>query len=459
MTRVDEFTKKYPSLPRDFIVKWELKQLGIQDTEDLDKVSSWRSPEGSYQMKFDDYTLQELVERRPSRLKDGLILRPENFYMKSSVRAELWTSKKSPYQIKEISDGKVALCEGEEAVEKDLHFLPKFRTGEIPKTSKGIPISRLVSSARICFFFQPVHHCEYFNTGDQCRFCQYNTSEDDGRSLGLTRPVTEHPDDIVEAIKIRGSEVRLVEGRSDMGGFKDSENEGRIFLDLYGKITNALPYKPYLAVHTQAMSRKNMQRLKESGLDGYNLHMECWDRDIFPIVVPGKAKHASYDGWMEALDDALDIYGVGNVSIRTIGGLTCIPENGHQTWQEARDSHMAHNREMMKKGAFPVFGSLSLPPGSVFGSNPANRAKIPPTEYYLEVAIDHHAAMKEFGLYDTLNRFLWCGMDCGHSIYAGELGVLELAGNWGKWMSTVVPDKANWILKFLESIESPAKVE
>ncbi len=52
MTRVDELKKKYPTIPRDFIIKWELKQLGVQDTEDHDKVSTWRSAEGSYQIKF-----------------------------------------------------------------------------------------------------------------------------------------------------------------------------------------------------------------------------------------------------------------------------------------------------------------------------------------------------------------------------------------------------------------------
>ncbi len=52
LTRVDEFKEKYPSLPRDFITKWELNQLGIQDTDDLDKASTWRSIECWYREIF-----------------------------------------------------------------------------------------------------------------------------------------------------------------------------------------------------------------------------------------------------------------------------------------------------------------------------------------------------------------------------------------------------------------------
>lgn len=455
MTRIDELQKKYPTLPRDFIIKWEVKHRGVKDTEDLDKVSYWTGAQTSYQIKFDDETLLELIAKRPSRMRAGRLLRPAGFWMKSSVMAELWTSTRSPYEIKEVGENKFALYEGDERIDVDLYFpRPKPREGDEPVTSRGTPISKLVSSPRNCVFFQLLHHCEYFTIGEQCKFCQFNPSQDWARSLGITRPVSENPEDVLEAVMIRSSEVRLLEIRSDMGGLMDAEKEGRIYLDIFSRIASAVPYESQLIVQTQAMGRKDMQRLKDAGLSAMSLQMETWEPQVFAEVVPGKAKHASYAGWMEALSNARDVFGAGNVTCKTLGGLTLIPPCGHTTWQEARDSHIEHNRSMIKQGIFPAFGNLTLPPGSAYGANPANRAKIPPTEYYLEVAIAHHAAMMEFGLYDKLNKFLWCGFDCGHALYAGELGVLALAGNWGNWMRDVSPDKSNWILQWLSTINS-----
>ncbi len=42
MIRIAEFEKKYPSLPKDCVVKWEMMNVGIRDSKALDNVSYWR---------------------------------------------------------------------------------------------------------------------------------------------------------------------------------------------------------------------------------------------------------------------------------------------------------------------------------------------------------------------------------------------------------------------------------
>ena len=82
--------------------------------------------------------------------------------------------------------------------------------------------------------------------------------------------------------------------------------------------------------------------------------------------------------------------------------------------------------------------------------------KFPPTEYFLDVAVPHHEAMLEYGFYEKMNKFMYCGLDCT-AAYTGDTGMLTLAGDMGKWMSSVVPDEANWLAKFIASINSPTK--
>ena len=74
----------------------------------------------------------------------------------------------------------------------------------------------------------------------------------------------------------------------------------------------------------------------------------------------------------------------------------------------------------------------------------------------LDVAQAHHKDMTEYGLYHKMNKFMYCGLDCT-AAYTGDTGMLSLSGDIGKWMSSVVPDEANWLAKFIKSINSPAK--
>ncbi|MDO8670840.1 MAG: hypothetical protein Q7O66_05345, partial [Dehalococcoidia bacterium] len=133
MTRIDELTSKYPQIPRDLIIKWELWNKGVKDTEDLDKVSEFKQAVGTYQNKFDEVDLAELVAARPSRLKNGQMLRPGSFFMKSSSSAPVVISRKSPYEVREEAEGKFFLYEGEEKIDGEIFFpKPKPREGAEP---------------------------------------------------------------------------------------------------------------------------------------------------------------------------------------------------------------------------------------------------------------------------------------------------------------------------------------
>ncbi len=83
-----------------------------------------------------------------------------------------------------------------------------------------------------------------------------------------------------------------------MGGFMHGEHEAKIYFDFVEKIANGAPYKPDLIIHTEAMDRKDMQRLKDCGLDCLTIQLEVWEPRLFAEICPGKAKHTPYEGWL-----------------------------------------------------------------------------------------------------------------------------------------------------------------
>ncbi|MDO8674485.1 MAG: hypothetical protein Q7O66_24020, partial [Dehalococcoidia bacterium] len=249
-----------------------------------------------------------------------------------------------------------------------------------------------------------------------------------------------------------------VEGGFVMGGFMKAEQEARIYLNYIERLSSALSYKPNFTIHTQAMERHDLQRLKDAGLDAMAIQIEVMDPELFAEICPGKAQHMPYERWVECFHDAVDILGVGNVAGKLIPGVTLISPNGHKTWQEARDYHIEADNWLIKNGVVPAFYAMWWAPGSVYEDRSVVE-KFPPTEYLLDTGLAHHEAMLEYGLYDKMNKFTYCGFDCATGPYVADIGMLSIAGDVGNWMANVVPEEANWLAQFIASLKSPAKTK
>ncbi|MDO8672153.1 MAG: hypothetical protein Q7O66_12105, partial [Dehalococcoidia bacterium] len=285
MTRVDELQKKYRGLPREVIIKLELHRNGIRDSEALDKVGYWARSEGvgTYQSYDRDVSLKERAQKRPGTVRPGYVKRLGSLYMKNGLGVRIERDSTSPYEIREIGEGRFALCEGDDKVE-EVYFPRKpmpYDDREEPATSKGTPVSSLVSpKSPVCATIVPVRYCEYFAHGEQCKFCNYNATQEDARSIGALRPIAANLEETVEAYKILSSDVRLAEVRSSMGAFREVESETRIYFDFVEKIASGASYKPDLLIGTQPMDRKSMRRLKDAGLDCINFCVELWSADL-----------------------------------------------------------------------------------------------------------------------------------------------------------------------------------
>ncbi|MDO8671100.1 MAG: hypothetical protein Q7O66_06675, partial [Dehalococcoidia bacterium] len=454
MPRVDELQKKYPTLPRETIIKMDALRHGIKDSEVLDRVGVWQRRLPIYQSHDHDLSRREIAEKRPETVRPGYILHLSPFYLKNAIGVRVERDSTSPYEFKELGSGQFGLYEGEEKVESIYFARHKRRKFDEDVTSQGIPVASLVDIQRSCFVITPLRFCEYFAFGEQCKFCNYNYTYEDAQAVGADRAATINLMETVEAYKIATSSTTFVEGRFLMGGLRSSEKEARIHLDFVESIAKAASHKPNLSVHTQPISRKEMQRLKDVGLNCLTFQMEVWDRRLFAEICPGKDKHTGHERYKEACHEAVDTFGAGNVGNVFVGSVTMMPPSGHQTWQESRDSLIEGNRWMIKNGVFPVFLTLRLGVGSTYGEDKSNQQKLAPTEYYLDTILAHHNDVKEYGLYSKLNKLMFCPMDCLANHYSGEVGFVEKAGNLADWLADCVPGESNWLAQFPSSTKT-----
>ncbi|MDO8673999.1 MAG: hypothetical protein Q7O66_21520 [Dehalococcoidia bacterium] len=455
MAHVDELQKKYPNLPREIIVKWEMLRNGVRDSDVLSKEGTWRRPAGDFLSHDRGVTMEETAKKRPETVRQGYLQIPGQMFMRNGIGARVMRDSRSPYQIREESPGKYALYEGKARVENAYFNPPNHWTDEPdkePRTSKGTPITSLITRVRRCFFLAPLRYCDFLGRGEGCKFCNYNATHDQAVAAGNKHAVALNLEETVEAYKLLASEVKLIEGRFQSGAISDVEKEANQQFRFLERIASGASYKPHIAMSSPPMSRKNMQRLKDAGLDGINSNIEVWDRELFAEVCPGKARHRGYDTYLQTQVDAVDVFGAGYVSCNFVGGVTQMPENGHKTWQEGRDSLIEGLRWLIRKGVFATFHCVWLGAGSTYGDDPSSPAKIPPTEYFLDAGLAHHEACLETGLYKKLDKLLSCPM-CFHGFYSGEIGMIALAGDLGNWIADAIPADANWMARFISSMK------
>ncbi|MDO8672418.1 MAG: hypothetical protein Q7O66_13465, partial [Dehalococcoidia bacterium] len=229
-----------------------------------------------------------------------------------------------------------------------------------------------------------------------------------------------------------------------------------LYMGFVEKIAGGASHKPNLTRHGQPMDRKDMLRLKDAGLNCVSFQPEVWEPHLFAEVCPGKSKRDGYEGYLEAFGEAAEVFGAGNVAATFVGGVSLMPTNGHATWQESRDSMIEAFRWHISRGVFPYFLSLRLGVGSIYGDDKANQSfsrRMPPTDYYLDLALAHHELMQDHGLYTRLNKLMYCPLDCLSPLYGGEVGILALAGDVGNWLADTIPADANWLAKFIASMQ------
>ncbi|MDO8670976.1 MAG: hypothetical protein Q7O66_06040 [Dehalococcoidia bacterium] len=462
MSRVDELQKKYPTIPRSLIIHRDIHSHGVKPTQVLAGLSTYdRSV--IYQSRDNEVTLEDITKQNPGSARPGFVAQTPMPFLKDGFGLRIIRDPRSNYEFREEGPDKYGLYEGEEKVD-DLYF-PKSKDwsddpDREPRTSAGTPVTSLVRMKRRCWQIVPVRFCEYFTTGDECKFCNLNATYDDAASaFGVRHAKTINLDDTVEAFKIIASSMPpLIEGRLVMGGFSDSDKEMKVHLGFIEQLAKATSYMPNHGISTQPPTRATLQRLKDAGISTINMNMEVWDRRLFEEICPGKASYRGYDHYLETFQDAVEVFGWGSVGTNLIGGVTLLPIDGHRTWQEARDSTIEGVQWLIKHGVLPFIETIVLGAGSPYGNDQAgNRPKLPPTDLFLDVAMAHHQACKEYGMYERMNRLLWCPLDCAHAGYVGQLGMVEVAGDIGKWAATCVPEDGNWIGRFIESFKAPAK--
>ena len=276
-----------------------------------------------------------------------------------------WTSSHQTIGLTPRPEGyPFALYEGDRLITK-LTFEPKLSWSNA-LTADGTPFKAIgLSQHGDMMVLNPAPGCEYFvapfgheKKNLSCQFCLYGLPDQRMKPLGQKLFEAELPIQQIQRIceacehpETHARHLYLVSG-----SMVDMEAEGRRFVQLARALNEAgLTERYYVACGSGAIPKSAMVALKDLGVRGACFNLEVWDEKQFERVCPGKAHYVGRARWIEALSDAVDVFGKGHVMSAFVGGAELEGDGGFTDPNEALVSNLEGAEFLLSRGIQPIY--------------------------------------------------------------------------------------------------------
>ncbi len=359
MSLLERLASDYPTSPEPARLKAALLFAGIQYDPCLPAAAAWAFPD------FRPHMLPPGVEAFEGRRKVQL---PYLMRLADDTQVRLRVRSGSPFVIRpEAGDAEFPyrLFEEGRPVSR-ITFEPRLGWADA-LTADGTPMhSTGLSQHGDMMVLNVAPGCEYFVVPKEgggrenlhCSFCLYGLPDKRMDSLGQELFVVDVPrptlDRVAEACthpNTHAKHLYLVGG-----SMIDMAQEGERYVRIAERLAEAgLMDRYYVACGSGAIERKHMEELKDLGVRGASFNLEVWDPQQFARVCPGKNKVVGRDRWIESLEEAVGVFGVGNVLTAFVGGVELEGEGAFRDLSEALDSNLEAGETLIPKGIQPVY--------------------------------------------------------------------------------------------------------
>ena len=394
MNRIEELQEQFPNINRSIILKMDLLREGIRFSPFLNEIGR--------------HTISHFIQWNPEHdfdvvakgsKPDDWLLTPWNLRFRdgTTVKTRFWNSD-APYEIRGDGDGIWLYRNGERIEKLFFHRSPDWI---FERASDGTVHGTMVQLwAPECWYAVSLRYCQYTLTGDQCRFCCLTPQDKGaGEMAGLGYKVAMKPDIVAETFRV-GAQAGKVKhfaltGGAILNNTHEIKKMAGIFRSL-NEVRNELGVDVKLGANPSGLERHELATLKDAGADTVTINLEVWDKDLWPIIVPGKEKFFGRDNYLDSLKRAADVYGDWNVNTYFVTGTETVPDH-FSTHEAAIESVVDGFSWCIDNKILPCTTAWLPAPGSLWENKPE-----PPTEYYLKLGYEIHQLMKEKNFYKEI---------------------------------------------------------
>lgn len=373
---IDRLYEEFPDVHPNIVLKTDILRLGIDISRTARETFQQRDDllwKGFHLFSYDYQKTTVYGEKVPYIL-----------YLEDGAPVQVRTNIESPYLI-DILDGKFVIKRYGDVVARNIFFERKPKWYDMRTEREGVLMGAIAQGHCRSLFVTINKYCEMWKTGDQCLFCNINTTLEDQKKGGEDLVARIDPETIAEVIQTAIHVDRhyafclYVSGGTILGKYRRQTE-----LDFYCTRLNAIRMKLGTWIPTTVQiapyDDDGLKRLHETGFASLQPNIEVWDKRLFKWICPGKDKFIGYDEWIKRTIRAVDYWGPGQVNPNFVLGVEMAKPYGFESVSEAVKSTSHGWDFLMDHGVLPRFNLWTREVGSAFAGQPS-----PPLRYFIDI--------------------------------------------------------------------------
>jgi hypothetical protein len=227
--------------------------------------------------------------------------------------------------------------------------------------------------------------CQYFGVQEECLFCDINENYRQQKKTGRSYTSVKSVEEVIEALEIIVSTDTESKAYTVTGGSITGSLDGMSEIDFYIRYPEAIekrwPGRWIGKVVVQALIKDEVQRLRDAGVQVYHPNFEIWDKHLFELYCPGKARYIGRDEWIHRILDAAAVFGPDRVIPNFVAGVEMALPAGFHSIDEAIGSTAEGLDFLMSHGVSPRFTTWCPEPLSILGKDQQGA----PLEYHIRL--------------------------------------------------------------------------
>ena len=204
--------------------------------------------------------------------------------------------------------------------------------------------------------------CEYFLTRSRCGFCGYGRfgprSHALGQLPGVVPPAALTLARLQEVLEFAAATGEARHVYIVGGSVLSPEQEAERYLPVVEVSRKAVGDRLHVTCGSGAVDRHGSERFRDAGADSCCYNLETWHAATFEAVCPGKSKYVGRERWIQALTDAVDVFGWGQVASAFVAGVELLPPGPCLSAEDTLASIREGAAFLLDRGIMPLYSPL-----------------------------------------------------------------------------------------------------
>ncbi len=381
LDQIEAIAIEYPDIPVEAIFKEDLLRRGMAWSHEALAIAEGYKRKAYFIFSFDMVPIAQMGQNENTKAPEEVRLVGGAFCFRPVV-VSVRLNPRSPYRIEAV-EGKLVLELGGHAITNvELQHSPQYYNRSLENGKPIIDIAPTIEWGYL-LYLTVFRLCQYFGAQEECQFCDINENYRQQKKAGRPYTPVKTVEEIVEALEIIASTDSESKAYTVTGGSITGKLEGMKEVDFYVRYPEAIekrfPRRWISKVVVQALTKEEVKRLRDAGVQIYHPNYEVWDERLFNVLCAGKARYIGHAEWVRRILDAADIFEPRNVIPNFVAGIEMSRPAGFQTVDEAMASTAEGLDFFMSRGVSPRFTTWCPEPLSALHQEAA------PLEYHVRL--------------------------------------------------------------------------